>query len=402
MTIRLRRGTAAAVVAVVVLLTMPAAVHALPGAAPTETAPGRLELPRPTGPYPVGAEVLHLTDHDRTDPWAPTATARELMVSLRYPARGGSGGGPAAYMSTEEARLMLAGRGLGDDAPAEVSSAVTHAGAGATGIQGRFPLVLLSPGLGNHRATLTSLAEDLASRGYVVASVDHAYESTGTVFPGGRMLTCRVCELLRPLPVEEGHKLLKAVSTGRADDLSFVLNRLTGHRPAWHNSRMIDPHRIAVVGHSMGGNAAASAMLGDRRFDAGINMDGVFYDRIPAAGVDGRPFLMLGNPVDHHPGGPDSSWDEGWQGLDGPATRAAQTRQIYRPWRPPRGGLRNDRQRLARARFSLPSRFPHAPATDHRRADRARHRPRYHHCPTARALPSLPATQGPGTSGQRS
>ncbi|MFE0080476.1 alpha/beta hydrolase family protein [[Kitasatospora] papulosa] len=317
MTIRLRRGTAAAVVAVVVVLTMPAAAHGSPGAAPTETASDRLELPRPTGPYPVGAEVLHLTDHDRTDPWAPTATARELMVSLRYPARGGSGGGHAAYMSTEEARLMLAGRGLGDDAPAEVSSAVTHAGAGATGIQSRFPLVLLSPGLGNHRATLTSLAEDLASRGYVVASVDHAYESTGTVFPGGRMLTCRVCELLMPLPVEEGQKLLKAVSTERADDLSFVLDRLTGHRPAWHNSRMIDPRRVAVVGHSMGGNAAASAMLGDRRFDAGINMDGVFYDRIPAAGVDGRPFLMLGNPVDHHPGGPDSSWDEGWQGLDG-------------------------------------------------------------------------------------
>ncbi|MFE9844157.1 hypothetical protein [Streptomyces goshikiensis] len=41
------------------------------------------------------------------------------------------------------------------------------------------------------RSTLTTLAEELASRGRVVAAVDHAYESDGTLFPGGRTLSCK-------------------------------------------------------------------------------------------------------------------------------------------------------------------------------------------------------------------
>jgi hypothetical protein len=45
--------------------------------------------------------------------------------------------------------------------------------------------VVLSPGFSVHRHTLTNLAEELPSRRYVVATVDHAYESVGTAFPGG-------------------------------------------------------------------------------------------------------------------------------------------------------------------------------------------------------------------------
>ncbi|MGW0788908.1 hypothetical protein ACWD04_11780 [Streptomyces sp. NPDC002911] len=75
--------------------------------------------------------------------------------------------------------------------------------------------------------------------------------------------------------------MLTTVSTGRAADLSFVLDRLTGPRPAWEHARMIDRRRVAAVGHSIGGSAAASTMLADPRVDAGINMDGTFFERIP-------------------------------------------------------------------------------------------------------------------------
>ena len=43
-------------------------------------------LPEPTGPCPVGTRSLWLTDTSRPDPWAAEVTARELMVSLWYPA----------------------------------------------------------------------------------------------------------------------------------------------------------------------------------------------------------------------------------------------------------------------------------------------------------------------------
>ncbi|MEU9093183.1 hypothetical protein [Streptomyces sp. NPDC048428] len=43
---------------------------------------------------------------------------------------------------------------------------------GAAPAPGRFPLVLLSPGFSMPRSTLTSIAEELARRGHVVASVE--------------------------------------------------------------------------------------------------------------------------------------------------------------------------------------------------------------------------------------
>ncbi|MFD5040005.1 alpha/beta hydrolase family protein [Streptomyces sp. NPDC058378] len=325
MTIRLHGRTAVIALSAMLLAVTPVATaQALPGTAPSQSAPSQAapaaattELPRPTGPYAVGTEVLHLTDHSRADPWVPEAGDRELMVSLYHPARPGRPGATAPYMTTREAEAVLAGRGLPDDAPALVSSLGTHARTGARPARGRFPLVLLSPGFGNPRATMTSLAEELASRGYVVASVDHAYESAGTELPDGRVLTCAACDRIEAAPSDEvRQELSRLVSTGRAADLSFVLDRLTGHRPAWKNARMIDPERVAVAGHSIGGSAAASAMRADPRFDAGINMDGTFQERVPASGLGARPFLMLGTTSFHTPGG-DESWDEGWQHLDG-------------------------------------------------------------------------------------
>ena len=49
--------------------------------------------------------------------------------------------------------------------------------------------MVLSPGFTNSRSALTGLAEDLASHGYVVAAIDHTYESFGTEFPDGRVTT---------------------------------------------------------------------------------------------------------------------------------------------------------------------------------------------------------------------
>ncbi len=45
------------------------------------------------------------------------------------------------------------------------------------GVSAALPLIVLSPGFTMPRSTLTALAEDLASHGYVVAGVDHTYES---------------------------------------------------------------------------------------------------------------------------------------------------------------------------------------------------------------------------------
>ncbi|MFD0426659.1 alpha/beta hydrolase family protein [Streptomyces parvus] len=281
--------------------------------------PSALTLPRPTGPYATGRDTLFLTDHGRADPWVPAAGARRLLVSLHYPARPGSGGDPAPYMPEAEARLMLAQRGLDDpEWPGLVAATRTFSRTAARPAPGRFPLVLLSPGFGTPRATLTGLAEELASRGYVVATADHAYESTGTELPDGRVLPCAACDEVDAQPDEAGRrKVLAAVATGRAADFSFLLDRLAGPRPAWRHARTIDARRVGMAGHSIGGNAAASTMAADRRVDAGVNMDGMFFDPVTPRGLDRRPFLMLGTDPGHAPGAGDTSWDEGWDRLDG-------------------------------------------------------------------------------------
>jgi dienelactone hydrolase len=171
--------------------------------------------------------------------------------------------------------------------------------------------VVLSPGLTLPRATLTGLAEDLASRGYVVALVDHTYEAAGITFPDGRTLPCGpVCDA----PPAGG---IGEVSQSRAKDVSFVLDELTGRHPAWHYAHMIDPNRIGMAGHSIGGDATSVAMAADDRIRAGVNMDGTFWAPDPATGMHGRPFLLLDKLSDHTTGGGDTSWDKAWANLDG-------------------------------------------------------------------------------------
>ncbi|MFF8815370.1 alpha/beta hydrolase family protein [Streptomyces pactum] len=287
-----------------------------PSAASADPAPGtrseRPRLPATTGPYAVGRDTLHLVDGSRTDPWVLEAGARELMVTVYYPARRGTGG-PARYATTEEARLLLRNLGLeGVVRPETVSGTVTRSRTGARPLPGSHPLVLLSPGLSAGRYSLTSLAEDLASRGYLVAAVDHAYESFGTSFPGGRVLTCVACE-----QAETGEDLRRATE-GRARDLTFVLDQLTGGRPDLPYARLIDRARIGVAGHSLGGATSIPAMAADGRFRAGLNMDGAFHAPVPPGGLGGRPVLMLGTDDEvHRPGGRDATWDATWRGLDG-------------------------------------------------------------------------------------
>ncbi|MBT2505367.1 alpha/beta hydrolase [Streptomyces sp. ISL-98] len=321
----IRRRTAAAILAlslslpIVPIASAGTALADAPGPAASAAVTQQLELPRPTGPYATGRQTLHLVDTSRRDPWVPSAGARELMVSMYYPARPRTGGNVAPYMTTEEARLLLESQGYGGVFPPELLSGTrATARTDARPVPGRHPLVVLSPGFSVHRATLTLLSEELAARGYVVALIDHAYESVGTAFPGGRTLTCVACDTINALPKGEKSKAaLAGVANGRAADVSFVLDRLTGRQPAWKNAGIIDRKRIGMAGHSIGGNSAARAMASDSRIRAGVNMDGTFFAPVPADGLDGRPFMMLGTDAGHRPDSKDTSWGEGWERLDG-------------------------------------------------------------------------------------
>jgi dienelactone hydrolase len=253
-------------------------------------------LPEPTGPHPAGTASVWLTDTSRPDPWASGVNARELMVSLWYPAVP-SDGRRAQYMTPAESELQLTSRGITGIPPDTLSTVQTNAISDArpAGRQHSLPLVVLSPGFTNSRSTLTALAEDLASHGYVVAGIDHTYESHATAFPDGRVTTC----LARDAPRRDR---MEQVAAGRAADVCFVLDELTGAHPAWPGAGLIDPSRMGMAGHSAGGAAAIATMLADSRIRAGIDMDGSTAAPIPDEGL-ARPFLFLGKQSNYTPGG---------------------------------------------------------------------------------------------------
>ena len=254
-------------------------------------------LPEPTGPCPVGTTSLWLTDTSRPDPWAAGVSARELMVSLWYPAAP-TDGRPAQYMTPAESELQLTSRGIAGVPSDALSTVRANAVSGATpsGRERSLPLIVLSPGFTSPRSTLTALAEDLASHGYVAAGIDHTYESHATAFPDGRVTTC-----LARQARQRGGEFWEKMATGRAADVSFVLSELTGAHPAWEGAGLIDPSRMAMAGHSAGGAAAIAALLADSRILAGIDMDGATHAWIPDDGL-ARPFLFLGKQSNDTPG----------------------------------------------------------------------------------------------------
>lgn len=137
-------------------------------------------LPALTGPYRVGRTAFDWTDTARTDPLAPEpGQHRELSVWVWYPAPADTSGRPAPYAPGHWARMLqfgiLANR---------LDGVRTHSVADAPVIAGRFPLVVLEPGMGLAAPQFTALAEDLASHGYVVAGVTPTYSANVTVLHG--------------------------------------------------------------------------------------------------------------------------------------------------------------------------------------------------------------------------
>ncbi|WP_433727490.1 alpha/beta hydrolase family protein [Actinoplanes sp. CA-051413] len=270
-------------------------------------------LPRPTGTQPVGATSLYLKDNSRPDPWVAEADARELMVSLWYPAKS-TGKQRAQYMTPVESELLLKDGGITSVPYDTFSKTRTNAFTDTkpTGRKRSLPLILLSPGFTKPRRVLTALAEDLASHGYVVAGIEHTYESVATTFPDGRVTTCLACEV-----PDRTQTFWKKMDQGRAADVSFVLDELIRPHSKWNGASLIDPSRIAMAGHSAGGASALAAMAADTRLRAGIDIDGLTNDPIRDT-VLSRPFLFLGRQSNFSPGMPSAlSWEREWRHLTG-------------------------------------------------------------------------------------
>lgn len=186
------------------------------------------ESMKPTGEYQVARYTYSYMDTDRIEIYTDTGELRKLNVELWYP---------------EDAR-------------------------------GTFPLILFSHGAFGVRTSNVSLYNELASHGYVVCSIDHTYQCLYTRGSDGKMILMDR-GYIREVSVENA-RVDKQQSFGfyqkwmkiRTDDMSFaltqILKQVKDQEPDTVYS-LIDPTKIGVMGHSLGGSAALG--LGRMRSD---------------------------------------------------------------------------------------------------------------------------------------
>jgi dienelactone hydrolase len=322
-----------------------------PGAAhPAPAAPARLSLPAPAGPYQVGTVSLHLIDRSRRNPFAASPPHRELMISIWYPAREAARYPRAPYMLPGAAAHFGAKAGqaqqLLDVPPAKVDWTTIrtsgHQGAPLARPGRPFPVVLYSPDVQDPRTLGTTLAQDLASRGYAVVTIDPTYDASEVEFPGGQIVNGQLPQLMKLMQRHSKQDLkplqqrvlawAKKDMTARVADTRFVLAQLAainaGHNPdAAHRplprglAGGMDLNRAGMFGESFGGMTAAQAMYENPQIKAGADLDG------NDAGPDVRnntgnlatvlrhglnqPFMIMANPGSDHNTVP--AWRPFWE-----------------------------------------------------------------------------------------
>jgi dienelactone hydrolase len=243
-------------------------------------------VPDPTGISRVGTRVMRLVDDTRDDPYVDNHSKRELLVRFWYPASPDGDCKPAEYTSSKVWSYFSELVGL----PGPIVK--TNSCLDARVVDGAHPVVVFTPGYTGTFTDYTFIVEDLASRGYIVASVDHTYEATAAEFPDGRLVKGVLGSHLGHTWQIDDETLRLALSV-RSADLKFVLDELERLNAAADSpfAGSLDTSRIGLMGHSLGGLATISGVQQDPRFGSAVLLDAELGDEA-FAGTD-KAVLIL-------------------------------------------------------------------------------------------------------------
>ena len=207
-------------------------------AAPMAWAENRVDTQLPNAPelaaygdMAVGVRQIDLVHADQINILAIDPSAdkpetlptydRPLAVEVWYPAADGATGDTAfkAYLRDGTTEVTLNGQAMRDADP-------------ATGAA--YPLVIVSHGYPGNRFLMSHLAENIASKGYVVAAIDHTDSTYRTKAAFGSTLVNRSLDQLF---------VLDEMARLSAEDGSFL-------------NGLVNADTAGIVGYSMGGYGA--------------------------------------------------------------------------------------------------------------------------------------------------
>jgi dienelactone hydrolase len=258
-----------------------------------------------TGSHTVGRDRVILIDADRPETHtADLDDVRSVPLQLWYPAEPGTGR-PARYVED----LSVIGEGLvSSDALNRfeltglrwVRTSAMEGADVAVGTHA-LPVVVLSPGNQTNVSFYATLAEELASQGYLVVGVDHAFQVAATTIAEGSVAVYDTA-----MDLGDPRSAIAAKIEERTDDVVFVLDALRSGVAELGRFRSVsDLDRVGILGHSNGGLTAFEVCRVDPSVDACLNMDGQ-----AAGGALGHeegavapqsPFLFLTKETRLHP-----------------------------------------------------------------------------------------------------
>ena len=258
------------------------------------------DLPAPTGPFSVATYSATWTDTTREETFTPEEDFRRLVVQVWFPVPKGVPGEGLPYIDDPELRLPAIARQLRlpQSLIRHFGEVRTHAvnAHHSTVHDQEFPVILFSHGLSGMRFQNTALIEELVSQGYVVLAPDHSYGANITIFDDGTIAHYEAGErrslnasFVSTLDLTQIHILV--------GDLQFIINTLDSDRgDPFLRSLPMDLEHLGIVGHSLGGAAALSAMALDDRIRAAMVLDGWYApvpDSIITTGIN-QPIFHLG------------------------------------------------------------------------------------------------------------
>jgi dienelactone hydrolase len=253
-----------------------------------------LTLPAPTGPFPVGRSIYDWLDPATPDSLSPVPGARrELLVWIWYPAATAPAAAPAAYLPAAPPKPPLLFRLLTRD-PSKVHGH-SLCDPDVSPRQPSYPVVILRGGASLEVSNYSTLAEDLASHGYIVVGLDAPYRTLHVAFPDGRVIA--------RTPANNPELYSGAEFTTRANqllaawtaDMSFVLDRLAALNASDTSRKFtgrLDLQHVGAFGHSFGGAQSAQFCQTDLRCQAGIDIDGALLGSVLQTGIH-KPFMFL-------------------------------------------------------------------------------------------------------------